>query len=557
VVGGLLALALSPATASAGELQNLLDKSKAFAALPRMKHTPAFRLEPIQPAEHAKGTEWFYICDGNERIGLIQTWIKEIEMFRFSPAAGGDAEKYELPEYYHWGNLYGARIQMYGTQMLPPVTSFELKFTKDRGDSLELTVEHHHRKDISGTSEFRLVWDERLGYVWNCVSRYSMPEPAKIEFNNLFAGGISEARDGHKRWQKTVRALADGRIASVYHNPINIPADDIQAGGFVGFVTEEEMNPFVELIETTSPVVITTCSQWYDQHIIMKPPRTKQSDGLYHLQARYRFLSVPGAVARDLEAVAEDVSKSLKSYRNSTTGESIRAGFLLNKVNDFETVVPPDEVYNGPIWQHINATEGPAHSGKKSIAVKGPGPGKVKSALPIGGGPGIYGESSERYRLAAWVKTQGLDDGGAYLQVDDCRWNWDDVKATSRTEKLTGDHEWTRLEIEFTPSPNDPFLLVKLCVEGTGTAWFDDLELAKVDSEAADGQSRPAAEAGTKVWSKKEIETLSKRFGIRHGIQLHAGVEDYHFHVNMTQRRSWRGVVPGWAREVTGAFERK
>jgi hypothetical protein len=112
--------------------------------------------------------------------------------------------------------------------------------------------------------------------------------------------------------------------------------------------------------------------------------------------------------------------------------------------------------------------------------VRGLGPGKVKSALPIGGGPAIYGESSKRYRLAAWVKTEGLDRGGAYLQVDDVFFNWQGVQATRRTKKLTGDQDWTRLEVEFTPSPRDPFLLIKLCVEGTGTAWFDDLELVEV-----------------------------------------------------------------------------
>jgi hypothetical protein len=225
VAGGVIALCLGSSHASAGELGNLLDKSKAYAALPAVKHTPAFRLEPIQPAEHAKGTEWFYVCDGDERIGLIQTWTKEIEMFQFSQqvANGG---KYEIPKIYHWGNLYGARIQMFGTQMLPPVESFKLTFAKDRGDSLELAVENRHKGDIRGTGAFRLGWDERLGYVWNCVSRYSMPKPAKIEFNNLFAGGISESRNDRKRWQKTVRATADGRITFAYHNPTNIPVDD-------------------------------------------------------------------------------------------------------------------------------------------------------------------------------------------------------------------------------------------------------------------------------------------------------------------------------------------
>jgi len=475
VVGGLIALACGSSRASAGELQNILDKSQAFAALPRMKHTPAFRLERIQYAGHAKEKQWFYICDGKERIGLITTWLNHVELFRFSPDVAKGA-KYEIPAIYHWANLIGARIQlqMYGYHtQIPRFTSFKLIFTRDRGDSLEFKTEQRHQEGYSGSNEYRLVWDERLGYVLNCISHFAMPQPKQIEFNNLLAGGVSESRDDHKRWQKTVRGrLADGRISFVYHNPLNIPVDDIQAGGFLGFVTEEEMNPFVEMLETSGPVFFATCSQWYDQHIVMKAPQTKEGDGLYHLRARYRLLSVPGAVARDLEAMAVP--------RNPATGESSKAGFLQNKVNDFETFVPYDRVYNGPIWQHINATEGPAHSGKKSIALSGLGPGKVKSASPIGGGPAIYGESSKRYRLAAWVKTQGLQDGGAYLQVDDVFFNWEDVRATRRTEKLTGDQDWTRLEVDFTPSPKDPFLLIKLCVEGTGTAWFDDLELVEV-----------------------------------------------------------------------------
>jgi hypothetical protein len=44
VMGGPIALALWSSCASARERQSLLDKSKAFAALPRMKHTPAFGL---------------------------------------------------------------------------------------------------------------------------------------------------------------------------------------------------------------------------------------------------------------------------------------------------------------------------------------------------------------------------------------------------------------------------------------------------------------------------------------------------------------------------------
>jgi len=478
VWGGVIALAFGSSGASAGELQNILDRSKAFAALPKTKHTPAFRLESFEPVQHrqeAQGKQWWYICDGDERIGLITTWLNHVELFRFSPGVDKGA-KYPIPPVYHWANLMGARLplQMCGYHSpVPPVGSFKLTFTKQRGDSLEFKAEQTHKDGYGGSTVFRLAWDERLGYVLHCTGHFAMPQPRQIEFNNLLAGGISESRDDHKRWQKTMRGrLLDGRISFVHHNPVNIPVDDVQAGGFVGFVTEEKMNPFVEMIETSGAVFFATCSQWYDQHIVMKAPKTKEADGLYHLRAKYRLLSVPGAVARDLEAVAVD--------RDAATGESRFAGFLQNKVNDFETFVPHGKVYNGPIWQHINATEGPAHSGKRSIAVGGPGPGKVKAASPIGGGPAIYGESSKRYRMAAWVKTQGLADGGAYLQVDDVFFNWQDVKATRRTQKLTGDRDWTRLEVDFTPSPEDPILLIKLCVEGTGRAWFDDLELVEV-----------------------------------------------------------------------------
>ncbi|MGB2824878.1 MAG: hypothetical protein WBF17_28150, partial [Phycisphaerae bacterium] len=423
----------------------------------------------------AKGKQWWYIRDGDERIGLVTTWLNHVELFRFSPDVNKGA-KYPIPPVYHWANLIGARLplQMCGYHSpVPRVDSFKLTFTKPRGDSLEFKAEQTHRDGYGGSTVFRLVWDECLGYVLHCTGHFAMPQPRQIEFNNLLAGGISESRDDHKRWQKTMRGrLLDGRISFVHHNPVNIPVDDVKAGGFVGFVTEEKMNPFVEMLETSGAVFFATCSQWYDQHIAMKAPRKKEKDGLYHLRAKYRLLSVPGAVARDLEAMAVD--------RDGATGESKFAGFLQNKVNDFEAFVPHGKMYNGPIWQHINATEGPARSGKRSIAVGGPGPGKVKAASPIGGGPAICGESSKRYRLAAWVKTQGLADGGAYLQVDDVFFNWQDVKATRRTEKLTGDHDWTRLEVDFTPSPKDPILLIKLCVQGTGRAWFDDLELVEV-----------------------------------------------------------------------------
>jgi len=134
VVAGLIALACAISGGSAGELQKILDNSKAFAALPAMKHTPTFRLEPFQPVQvrpEAQGKQWWYIYDGDEQIGLITTWLNHVELFRFSPHVAKGA-KYAIPPIYHWANLIGTRIPLQMSAQwsgLPPVTSFKLVFT--------------------------------------------------------------------------------------------------------------------------------------------------------------------------------------------------------------------------------------------------------------------------------------------------------------------------------------------------------------------------------------------------------------------------------------------
>ncbi|MFZ4398235.1 MAG: hypothetical protein ACOYOU_21680, partial [Kiritimatiellia bacterium] len=134
------------------------------------------------------------------------------------------------------------------------------------------------------------------------------------------------------------------------------------------------------------------------------------------------------------------------------------------------------EVYNGSTWRNVTVDRTQGHSGSVSLKVTGLGRGVPTVGTPNRSGTATYGESAKRYRLSVWVRTE-LTDGEASIAVDDCIWSWDDVRATRRSTGITGTTGWTQLMIEFQPAPDNPFLLVKLCVDGTGDAWFDDVAL--------------------------------------------------------------------------------
>ena len=182
VIAALMALNFWPSRVSAGELQNLLDKSQAFGALPRVTHTPVFRVEPFEPVQHrkeAQGKQWWYICDGNERIGLITTWLNHVELFRFFPDVAKGA-KYEIPEVYHWANLIGAKLELrmhgYHTQ-LPAIGSFKLTFTKERGDSLEFRTEQTTRAATRAATN--IDWCGTSAWATCCTSRATLPCPSR------------------------------------------------------------------------------------------------------------------------------------------------------------------------------------------------------------------------------------------------------------------------------------------------------------------------------------------------------------------------------------------
>jgi hypothetical protein len=95
-------------------------------------------------------------------------------------------------------------------------------------------------------------------------------------------------------------------------------------------------------------------------------------------------------------------------------------------------------------------------------------------------------EPHTRYRLSGWIKTRDvahttqLADVGANLSILDTTIN----SGFTFTPSLLGDHDWTPVSVEFDTGTNTQVTVAArvgmFAGITTGTAWFDDVRLMKV-----------------------------------------------------------------------------
>ena len=84
-------------------------------------------------------------------------------------------------------------------------------------------------------------------------------------------------------------------------------------------------------------------------------------------------------------------------------------------------------------------------------------------------------EPGSNCTLSGWVRSEGLA-GGARLRL-----YFIDAEGAIHgqpgSDSITGTQGWTQLTLPFTVPAPDTYAMIYLEVEGTGSAWFDDLEL--------------------------------------------------------------------------------
>ncbi len=122
---------------------------------------------------------------------------------------------------------------------------------------------------------------------------------------------------------------------------------------------------------------------------------------------------------------------------------------------------------------------GGAHSGlwcARCEVDKGASPSWVQyrqGGLPVATG--------EKYRFTAWVKGSGVHGlAGWYVHVDGIR-----PQMVNRVAGRQGTFDWHRIEIEFSVPPGGRRFTCGTVLHGSGTAWFDDAFLEKLEASVA------------------------------------------------------------------------
>jgi len=188
------------------------------------------------------------------------------------------------------------------------------------------------------------------------------------------------------------------------------------------------------------------------------------------------YIVIPAECEKDASAIhyiyldnpaAWPIGDFYKTHCNITNGS-------------FET----ETVYGPAGWRlslpdqnnRVELSEGTAHTGSKSILISIGQSGK--KPLPSVEQRYIHLFSGAEYTVEGWVKGEHLQ-GEAKLSVDFADLNTEKFNlGTVETVTGSGTFDWKKVELKFTVPEKISGATVRLSVDGTGKAWFDDLQIS-------------------------------------------------------------------------------
>jgi hypothetical protein len=142
--------------------------------------------------------------------------------------------------------------------------------------------------------------------------------------------------------------------------------------------------------------------------------------------------------------------------------------------NDFETSRSDSQPHNAMPWLGGDWDQTVGHGDDYSLRLTGGLAGKDVSTVDIGDSAFSEPIRAGTYTITAWVKTAGAQGGGARLGIQRL---YPDQTPTYYPQSITGTSDWQKVQWTVTLPASGALRLI-LRLDGAGTAWFDDVEVA-------------------------------------------------------------------------------
>jgi hypothetical protein len=346
--------------------------------------------------------------------------------------------------------------------------------TYDAGlDSYVYSVEAHlqiHSPELFDTPQARAAQD-------GVQFEYSDPW-----YSDVPAPSVAFDGDWPKRYSHLLAELPDG---SAWQMPLNHMATQIPSpqafapGGLLVLGYEPGANPAIEFVgDTAKRSSVGVCNWGYDVHLLAR----YGFDELYRpLCERFRLRLCPDDQVQALMRRASPVP--LIEY----------GGFaelpLYERHTSFAHTLRLDQPAPGDTdsWPWLPAGSGVqwcrdyGRSDSFSLKISKDDSGPAEWTMDREG-DGAWTQrwhEATGFRVSVYVRTHRVDGRGALLALRWVEYNTVERSPLVCSQRLVGTHQWTRLEAALPgpPPPDASGICIILRQDGSGTTWFDDLDL--------------------------------------------------------------------------------
>jgi hypothetical protein len=424
------------------------------------------------------------IHDGDRLVGVYDPRMAQLDLITHPDDAVKDPV---WPTRYHWAHCFGTRASLglwYDGQYISSQKNGLEVSGGGRTITLTFTEQWTRKRKADSVCTAVIALDPVLGYTATLDFRLSTDDARKrtIEFSNTMPGQMSCPWPERGRYDRTVLTPKGGGLVGWANNAAAADKSDrkgltIRDGGFIAWLPgagdrSRGRGVVLSYLASNGSGSSQTCNVWQDQHVSFSLPEKPDADGRFRINATLRLSGLPPETAAELGRTA-----AFDAFDGATLA-MIRVG----RVDDLEDQPLPLTTTQRVLWGEAwTISTEQAHSGSRSIVVSAADPAKPLGLNGFVTSPQIDLDANTRYRMAAWVYVEGAPGTEAWLGGSFYEYSPHDATrlgevATNRAAAGAG---WTRVEMVFTASELGPFLDFRLRCQGSGRAWFDDIELRR------------------------------------------------------------------------------